>query len=165
MDEMIQGFSPVSMPVTTPELIRELTSVIDEKSDKAVNVIPAESITITTPDENLQVGQSVKLGIQSTPSNANNPIVVWESSNPEIAIVTSDGIVFAEKVGEVNIIATDAETGTITNTITIKVSETGSDEEEGGEEDPEPEEGDVTTESGENIITEDGTGKIVAENA
>lgn len=164
MDEMIQGFSPVSMPVTTSELIRELTSVIDEKTDKAVNVIPAKSITITTSDENLQVGQSVKLGIQSTPTNANNPIVVWESSDPEIAIVTSDGIVFAEKVGEVNIIATDAETGTITNTITIKVSETGS--EEGGGEDPEPgvEEGDVTTESGENIITEDGTGKIIAEN-
>lgn len=162
-EDLIQGFSPVSMPVTTPELIRELTSTIDEKSDNAVNIIPATAIEVVTPDENLQVGQSVKLNIQSTPTNANNPIVVWESSNPEVAIVTSDGIVYAEKIGEVDIIATSID-GIVTNSITLTVSATGS--EEGGEEpEPEePEEGDITTEDGENIITEDEIAKIVAEN-
>lgn len=152
MDEnLFDGFSPVSLPVTTVELSRELSSVIDEKSDEEVNIIPATSIKVVSFDEILQVGQSIKLNIESTPINANNPIVIWESSDPSVAIVTSDGIVVAKKIGEVDITATSSENEKITNTISISVTNTG--EEEGGE--VITESTSILAESGENIITED----------
>lgn len=155
-------FSPVSMPATTPELVRELLSEqVDEVLDKKINIIDATAITIVSSDTNLQVGQTIKLDINTTPTNANAPIVIWESSDPSIATVDSNGIVHAKKEGEVEIIATSAQNTTITNKISIKVTLTGK-EESGG--DDEETEGAIITEDGSSeIVTEDSQSTIVTE--
>lgn len=156
-------FSPVSMPATTPELVRELLSEqVDEVLDKKINIIDATAITIVSSDTNLQVGQTIKLSINTTPTNANAPIVIWESSDPSIATVDSNGIVYAKKEGEVEIIATSAQNTTITNKISIEVTLTGK-EESGGDDDEETE-GAITTEDGSSeIVTEDSQSTIVTE--
>ena len=155
-------FSPVSMPATTPELVRELLSEqVDEVLDKKINIIDATAITIVSSDTNLQVGQTIKLSINTTPTNANAPIVIWESSDPSIATVDSNGIVLARSEGEVIITATSAQDPNITNTITITVSATGEDTGGGDEEETE---GAIVAEDGQTeIITENSQSVIVTE--
>lgn len=130
MDEnLINGFSPVSLPVTTGELARELMSVIDELTDEGVNIIPAKSIEILSSDNTLQVGQAITLKVETSPTNANSPTLVWETSNPEVAIVDNNGVVIAKKVGEVDIMATSPENNKITSKISITITKTGEAEE------------------------------------
>lgn len=153
-------FSPVSMPITTPELVRELLSEqVDEVLDKKINIIDATAITIVSSDTNLQVGQTIKLSLDTTPTNANAPIVIWESSDPSIATINSDGIVLARSEGEVRITATSAQDPNITNTITITISATGEDT--GGGEDEEETEGAIVAEDGQTEITTENSQSVI----
>lgn len=147
-----------NMPVTTPELVRELTMEdVDEKSDKEVNIIPAESISISSSTTTIQTGGSLSLQITTTPEIANAPVVVWESSDPSIAMVNDKGVVIAFKAGKVEITATSPKDNTITSKITLTVSD--KPEESGGDEE---EETTIVTEDDQPITTEDGT-EIVTE--
>ncbi len=73
-----------------------------------VTIIPvaATSVTISTEDMTLFVGQTGKLTATIFPDNTTDKNIVWESDNEAIATVTSDGIVTAASIGITNVTAT-----------------------------------------------------------
>ncbi len=71
-----------------------------------VKEIAAESLTISNVPTNLFVGETSKLECTITPANVDNPIIVWASSNTEIAVVSSEGEVTAKSAGITTISAT-----------------------------------------------------------
>lgn len=152
-----------NLPVTTPELVRELTQEgTEEKSDQEVNIIPAESISVLSPATKLQMGDALILSLTTEPEIANAPTVVWESSDPSIATVNADGLVIGRKAGDVDITATDPSNNKITSkvslTITVEPVTTDSDDEE-----EETKSKVLTTEDGKQLVTEDTNKKIATE--
>lgn len=77
------------------------------KSD--YNRHPVESISINETDVELNVGESVMLSTTCLPSNASMTVVVWSSSNEEVAIVDIFGNVTKMSEGEATITATTTD--------------------------------------------------------
>ncbi len=77
----------------------------------------------TPPLMILKPGETANLRAVVTPSNASNPEVDWESSDPSIATVTasSDAVVRAVATGSVRITVTSRENPAISDAITINV--------------------------------------------
>ena len=76
---------------------------------KFVELVPTypTAITITGAENSVQVGKSINLSINYTPSDTNiNKDVVWESSNNNVATVDSNGVVTGVSEGVVTIYAT-----------------------------------------------------------
>lgn len=71
------------------------------------NSIAVSGISISNNPSNneLGVGESVKLKATVSPSNATNQSFTWSSSNEDIATVSSDGTVTGQKAGSVTITA------------------------------------------------------------
>ncbi len=69
----------------------------------------------------LTVGDSTILDVIVNPSNATNPTIYWESSNPLVATVNDNGVVTAKQAGEVLISAssTDGSNITVSKEMTI----------------------------------------------
>jgi hypothetical protein len=83
---------------------RKAYGVIPWKKDSEIyDPAELESIKITTPAPVLQVGGSVKLNVEQNPELANLPELCWESSDIEVAWVSSEGIVYAVKEGNTDI--------------------------------------------------------------
>lgn len=80
--------------------------------------VPATSVTISTDDITLFVGQTGKLTATVFPENTTDKNIVWESDNDAIATVTSDGTVTAVSIGVTNITAT---CGDVTSTCKVTV--------------------------------------------
>ena len=80
--------------------------------------VPATSVTISTDDITLLVGQTGKLTATVFPENTTDKNIVWESDNDAIATVTSDGTVTAVSIGITNITAT---CGDVTSTCKVTV--------------------------------------------
>lgn len=80
--------------------------------------VPATSVTISTDDITLLVGQTGKLTATVFPENTTDKNIVWESDNDAIATVTSDGTVTAVSIGVTNITAT---CGDVTSTCKVSV--------------------------------------------
>lgn len=60
---------------------------------------PITSISIADIPTELNAGETVTLIAQVLPENASNPAIAWESSDEEVASVSSEGIVTAKKKG------------------------------------------------------------------
>ena len=91
-------------------------------SSSGGTVIPSigvESIKITGVKP-IEVGSSLKLNADISPSNATNKVVSWSSSDDKIATVDSDGNVKAIAKGEVNI---TASCGGKSETVKVYVAE------------------------------------------
>ena len=71
--------------------------------------IPASSVTISTENATLLVGQSFALTAEVEPDDTTYPTVTWASDKPEVATVDADGKVTAVSVGTANITATCGE--------------------------------------------------------
>ncbi len=72
----------------------------------------AEGVSLSADMMSLSLGgQSGELYAIVTPDNANNKNVTWESDNPDIAAVSSNGIVTPTGIGEANITAVTADGG------------------------------------------------------
>lgn len=80
--------------------------------------VPATSVTISTDDITLLVGQTGKLTATVFPENTTDKNIVWESDKDAIATVTSDGTVTAVSIGVTNITAT---CGDVTSTCKVTV--------------------------------------------
>lgn len=80
--------------------------------------VPATSVTISTDDITLLVGQTGKLTATVFPENTTDKNIVWESDNDAIATVTSDGTLTAVSIGVTNITAT---CGDVTSTCKVTV--------------------------------------------
>lgn len=83
-------------------------------------LVPVKKLTLSKKSVKLSPKKSVALKATVLPKNASNKKVVWKSSNPKIAKVSSSGKVTALKKGKVTIYATSQESGKIAKcTITV----------------------------------------------
>lgn len=98
------------------------TTQHQEKEEKVEEskVIEATSIQIDTKMKELEVGNIKMLTATIYPTNTDNKEINWKSSNEEIASITKDGKIVAEKPGNVIITATTNNEKTDTINITIK---------------------------------------------
>ena len=82
-------------------------------TDQDVNDRDAEAFEIIPNVSELKVGETVRLFAFAKKSDGNltpnDPNVVWESDNWDVAFFTDNGVLHAKKVGEVVIKATDVE--------------------------------------------------------
>ena len=114
--------------------------------DQKVYDRDAEAFDIIPDVSELRVGEVVKLFAfakkTATDLTPNDPNVVWESDNWDVAFFTDRGILHARKVGEAIITATDIENPSVepvSRTISVvPYSEQGEEENPGGNEDPNP---------------------------
>ena len=105
-------------------------------SPKVQNEIMVSGISLNITNKTINVGETVNLIANISPSNATNKNVIWSSSNQDIAMVDNNGVVKGIKAGVVtitaktnnnkvasaNIIINNKETGTTTITPTLSVS-------------------------------------------
>ena len=92
--------------------------------DNLTDEVSLESITIAKTGE-VELGQTLQIGIRFTPDGATNKKVTWTSSDEAIATVDNTGRVTPKKVGQVIITAT-SEDGNKTSTCTVTVKEASS---------------------------------------
>ncbi|ROL62471.1 T9SS C-terminal target domain-containing protein [Bacteroidetes/Chlorobi group bacterium ChocPot_Mid] len=75
------------------------------------NSVPVTSITLNKDTVNLLVGDTTSLIPTVLPENATNKNVIWNSNNPEIASVNSNGLVNALTPGTATITVTTIDGG------------------------------------------------------
>ena len=74
-------------------------------------IVPVASITLNKTQMTLIEGKSEQLIASVSPANATNPTVNWDSSDVEVAKVSSNGTVEALKAGKATIVATTQDGG------------------------------------------------------
>ena len=72
---------------------------------------PLTKIEITPAESNLTFGNTVSLSVKYTPTNASNQNVTWQSSNTDVAKVSSSGMVEVVNEGTATITATSEDGG------------------------------------------------------
>ena len=65
--------------------------------------IPVQSVLVSPPSKDLTTGQSYRFISTVYPFNADNQVVRWESSNPQVASVEHGGLVTALRAGTTEI--------------------------------------------------------------
>ena len=141
IDEFNLGITPedVLKKSYNGEAPRRSFDTIDWKTDAEIyDPEELESFEIAEGDISLQIGDSRKLSIITTPSMANTPNVVWETSDYSVATVDSTGLVITYSEGSVVITAGKPETD-LSASVTITVT-AGEDTEEDTEEEDNQEE-------------------------
>ena len=73
--------------------------------------VPVTEIVITNTTLSLFVGSTFTLGASVRPVYATNPNILWSSSDPSVATVTSDGVVTGVGIGTSTITATSEDSG------------------------------------------------------
>ena len=86
-----------------------------------VTNIPVESVTLNYSEIDMYEGDYTYLYANVQPSNAMNQTLRWESSNPRVATVTSNGRVNALEVGTTIITATSTDGSDISAACRITV--------------------------------------------
>ena len=77
------------------------------------------SLTMNTPDAELEIGQQLPLSATVAPGDANPKTVYWSSTDTSVATVSSDGTVTAVAVGECDILATCLDKVAICHVIVV----------------------------------------------
>lgn len=113
IEDTTKSSVPASTTTTTKHQVKE------ERVEEP-KVIEATSIQIDTKIKELKVGNIKMLTATIYPSNTDNKEINWKSSNEEIASITKDGKIVAEKPGNVIITATTNNEKTDTINITIR---------------------------------------------
>ncbi len=57
-------------------------------------------------DKAIAIGETVKLTATIAPANATNKKIIWNSSNPEIASIGTDGTIEGKAAGETTVTVT-----------------------------------------------------------
>lgn len=118
------GTSSTSEEVTTTSSSSsssKTSSTGSTTNTKAKTKIEATEVNIDKNVEEIRVGESKILKATVLPDNVTDSNVTWKSSDEEIATVTSLGMVYGKKEGNVDI--TVATSNGITDTITIAVKD------------------------------------------
>ena len=84
-------------------------SMTQDKEGNIVEKVPANNITLDASNLNLYVGDKKTLTATVEPGDATEQTVTWESDNPDVATVDSDGTVTAVGVGTATITAKAGE--------------------------------------------------------
>ena len=85
-----------------------------------VKPIPVESIELSPNSITMKVGDTTQITATILPENATDKELIWESSDPEIATVDSNGNVTGKKIGSVTITAKSKD-GNVVASITVTV--------------------------------------------
>ena len=84
------------------------------------NTVDISSISLESNVISLIAGESKKVNVTITPSNATDKTLLWESSNPGVANVTQDGTIMGISAGE-TIITVKSKDGNVYNKCLVKV--------------------------------------------
>ena len=121
-------------PVRGGEVVDE---VWEEKNDKAINIIPCESISFAAGESlELLPGQTKRLDVIQSPVLANIPYLTYESSDLEVIQIIDDCVAYACCEGEATVTASSSDGTELVASVTITVK-AKTQEEEGGDEEPE----------------------------
>lgn len=85
--------------------------------------VKVTSLTTSTGNLTLEVGQSSKMSVTVNPSNADNKSVTFSSSNSGVATVDGSGNIVAKAAGTTYITAKSSENGNINVSIVVTVNE------------------------------------------
>ncbi|HET6351992.1 MAG TPA: alpha/beta fold hydrolase [Coriobacteriia bacterium] len=91
-------------------------------SVNVVRVVPVSGVTVALPSSTLVVGASGVCTAIVAPSNATDPRVQWTSSNPGVAVVSSDGVVTAKSPGLTAVVARAQDGSDITGSALLAVA-------------------------------------------
>jgi len=97
----VESKSVEETPVNEPTIKK---STNEEKTVKAT-IEKVESIKINENLTNMKVGETSKLTITIMPENATDKNIIWESSDEDIATISSTGKIVALEAGKVKITA------------------------------------------------------------
>lgn len=87
--------------------------------------VQVTSVAVSPSTVNLKVGETQKLTVTVTPANANQS-VRWNSDNPLVASVSSDGVVTAKSAGTANVYAVSTSDSTKKASAAVTVTNSGS---------------------------------------
>ncbi len=85
--------------------------------------VKVTSLTTSTGNLTLEVGQSSNMSVTVNPSNADNKSVTFSSSNSEVATVDGSGNIVAKGAGTATITAKSNENGNVNVSIVVTVNE------------------------------------------
>ncbi len=109
----------VHVPAGCAEIYKEADGW---KDATIIEEIPVTGISITKADENVYVGDKVKLDVTVIPENANNKNFTLKSLNEDVATIDEQGNVIAKAYGKARIMAT-SEDGEFTDICEFDVFE------------------------------------------
>lgn len=116
---LLAGFSAGALASCSPS-----ESSSEDPSSSQAEQISVESVVLSSEASYLEVGKTIALSTQITPSNATNKSVTYVSSAPEIAAVSSSGVVTGVSKGSAVITVTTADGGK-TSSVSLTVVEEG----------------------------------------
>ena len=92
-----------------------------------VTVLPmhAESIQLNVTTAGLNEGSTLQLTATVLPGEYNNKTVIWESNNPSVATVDSNGLVTTHSVGTATITAKTTDGSNLSTTCTVTLLPVG----------------------------------------
>lgn len=136
-------FGSSTSPNTTL-LMPDEDIIVKAVTDKNAQETPEESkvtsITLKAPDTDIFAGDQFYLPVTIQPENASDKTLVWSSSDPAIAAVSTSGLVTALKAGKVEITVSLTD-GRLKNTVTLIISDkkdnTAADDKNGNDSDHE----------------------------
>ena len=112
-----------------------INEVWEEKTDKAINIIPCESIRFAAGETlELLPGQTKRLDVIQSPVLANIPYLTYESSDLEVIQIIDDCVAYACCEGEATVTASSSDGTELVASVTITVKQKEQSEEEGNEE-------------------------------
>ncbi|MBO7326831.1 MAG: endonuclease, partial [Clostridia bacterium] len=114
--EMIYCYDGQSYNDELQAVVAQYGSYLDKVTDPNVDV---ESITLSSTQNTLIVGESINLTASITPANASSELT-WTSSNPTVASV-ENGKITALSAGTATITATSVKTPSVKATATVNV--------------------------------------------
>ena len=96
------------------------TCAVTVTSPVITPVLPT-SITLIPRGTSLMPGQTLKVGLEVKPEEAEDKTVKWSSSDPSVASVDQNGVVTANSAGEATITATSNADPSVYGTMTMTV--------------------------------------------
>ncbi|MCR5206299.1 MAG: Ig-like domain-containing protein [Lachnospiraceae bacterium] len=111
-----KGYGVATITVTTADRCFTDTCTVTVTDDE----VPVSGVTVSPKTLTLKAGKTGKLTAAVAPTTATNKDVIWESADPKIATVASDGTVKGVVSGNVIITAT-TEDGGFTDTCNVTV--------------------------------------------
>ncbi|UJF15281.1 G5 domain-containing protein [Jeotgalibaca sp. MA1X17-3] len=121
------GFDKVTIEVTykngketnRKEISREKINPINKILRKGTKIL-VDSIEIKNVTDTIHIGDSVQIESKIQPDNATDKLVVWSSSNENIATVNNQGLVSTLNIGTVTITVSTKD-GTVSNSIVLNI--------------------------------------------
>lgn len=114
--------------VGSTEIICTAQNGVFAKCVVMVNPVPATGMSLNYSSYDLQPDGTVKLETIVAPENATDKSVTWSSSNPNVARVSSNGLVTAVKSGTCHIVATTTDGSNLSAECLIHVHADSGDE-------------------------------------